>query len=145
MTMVSDIRKSVNVHPCRLSGILKEHASQEILKELTENWGLQREPPHSVIPLLTLWLWNEHLVSAALTYFFPKSHSSVYSEDCATVTAAGRLVHRMKHEKQRWIISQKHRADSMKWIKLVLNAALGQGASGEVRLERGNISKDKKQ
>lgn len=43
----------------------------EILKELTENEGPQREPPHSVIHLLTLWLQNEHLVSASLTYFFP--------------------------------------------------------------------------
>lgn len=57
----------------KLPGTLKRHESQEILKEFIENQGSQREPPHSTIHLLTLWLQNEHLVSASLTYFFTSS------------------------------------------------------------------------
>ena len=105
---------------------------------------------------------SAHMVAAKWTFglcfpdlFLPKLHSSVYSEDFTTVTAVGRQFHRIKHEKQWWAISQKHRAESMKWIKLVLNMALrGKRekerkkkkkmtvARGEVRLERGNISKE---
>ena len=125
ITLVSDIRKtSFSVFIC-----LDSQGSWRSMHPRRAWKSLQKTEAHKESQLISSP--SAHTVAAKWTFglcfpdlFLPKLHSSVYSEDFTTVTAAGGQSHRMKHEKQWWAISQKHRADSMKWIKLVLNMAL---------------------
>lgn len=125
ITLVLCVRRtwpSVFVYS-QLSGILKEHESQEALKEVAGNWGPQRAAPFCPPSAPTVAAkWTFGLCFPDL--FLPKLYSNVYYEDFTTVTAVGRLFHRTRNEKQRWVIYQKHRGDSRKQIKLVLSKAL---------------------